>query len=219
MNIILERVNSACQSVRSANTGMISFKKLISLIRSSLKTQDLDVLIRTKKDKNLAVTEFYVMAYYDPYDDQQNDTPIEVIVYHHFDDTGFSTNQITDFLIQIYDAIVHEYRHLMQSHSRQYETFCNTDQWSYRYYLKDPDEVDAYALSIAIELLRSMDKDRAKKYMSRISILSKMKKGTMYVSPNLRSYIEHFGLTVLTKKLSKKIYKHLDSLDKRQIFL
>jgi hypothetical protein len=85
--------------------------------------------------------------------------------------------------------------------------------------LKDPDEIDAYAFSIAIELLRAMDKDRAKKCMSKISILSKMKKGTVYVSPNLRSYIEHFGLTVLTKKLAKKIYKHLDSLDKRQIFL
>lgn len=219
MNTILERVNNACQYVRDINEGVISFKKLVSSTRSALRRQDLDVAIKTKKDKTLDVGEFYIMAYYDAHEDKHHDTPIEVVVYHNFNDSGFSTNQITDFLIQIYDATVHEFKHLAQSHSRNFKTIGSTDHLPYRYYLKDSDEVDAYAVSIAIELLRVMDKERAKRYMTRISILSKMKKGPLYVSPNLRSYIETFGLNGLTKKLSKKVYKHLDSLDKQQIFM
>jgi hypothetical protein len=218
MNTLLERVNNACQYVRYTNSSIISFKKLVSSTRSALRKQELDVSIKTKKDKTLSTAEFYIMAYYDSHDDKHHETPIEVIVHHNFDESGFSTNQITDFLIQIFDATVHEFRHRQQSHKRNFKTFNNIDQ-PYVSYLRDPDEIDAYAFSIAIELLRVMDKERAKRYLTRVSILSKMKKGPLLVSPNLRSYIDNFGLDITTKKLSKKVFKHLDSLDKSKIFL
>ena len=79
--------------------------------------------------------------------------------------------------------------------------------------------MDAYAFSIAIELLRTMDADRAKKRMGRISVLSKMRTGSQFSSPQLRAYIGHFGLNPLTKKLSKKIYHHLETIDKRWVFV
>jgi len=89
----------------------------------------------------------------------------------------------------------------------------------YDQYLADDDELDAYAFSIAVELLRTMDAERAKKRMSRISVLSKMRTGAQYSSPQLRAYIGHFGLNPLTKKLAKKIYHHLEVIDKRYIFV
>jgi hypothetical protein len=177
-------------------------------------------MIKTKKDKTLEIGGFYVMAYYDPEDDFNHDTPIEVIAHHNFPDTDyFSKLQITDFLIQIFDAVVHEFRHRHQSIKREYITYSAHESSPYKEYLSDPDEVDAYALSIAIELLRHIDPYRAKKNLTRISIMSKMRRGTEFVSPNLRAYIDHFGLSDLTKRIAKKVYKHLGTIDKQHIFM
>ncbi len=220
MNSSLERVNLVCRYVRDLNFQGITFKKLITSTRTAFKFFDCDVKIKSKKDKTLGVSEFYVNAYYDADDDFNNETPIEIIVHHNFTDCSvFNKHQITEFLIQIYDATVHEYRHQQQSVKRQYIVYSDHDQSPYSWYLQDPDEIDAYALSIAVELLRAMDRSRAKRYMTRVSILAKMKQGNCYVSPNLKAYVDHFGLSNLTKKLTKKVYKHLDSLDKSQIFL
>jgi hypothetical protein len=161
-----------------------------------------------------------VLAYYDCEEDINLDTAIEVIVYHNLKgDEPFGSHQLTAFLTEIFDATVHEFRHQYQSMRRghnQYEDHYNTPYWRY---LSSDDELDAYAFSIAIELLRTMDAERAKKRMGRISVLSKMRTGAQYSSPQLRSYISHFGLNDLTKKLSKKIYYHLMTIDKRWVFV
>lgn len=219
MNVVLERVNQVCIGVRETNKKGVTFKKLIGSIRSKFKETDFDLIIKTKKDKYLDASEFYVNAYYDAEDDFNNEPPVEIVVHHNFKDIDiFSESQITDFLIQIYDATVHEYRHQQQSRHRNYQTFSNHNQSPYKDYLADSDEMDAYAMSIAIELLRAMSRDRAKRYMTRVTVLAKMRQNLNYVSPNLKTYIDHFGLNFLTKKLTKKIYKHLDSLDKTHIF-
>jgi len=220
MNTVLELVNSVCQNVRALNKDPISFKKLIGCTRSAFKNQQVVLTIKTKKDRTLESSEFYVMAYYDSEDDVNQDIPIEIVVHHNFSDADlFSKTQITEFLIQIYDATVHEIRHQIQSQKRNYLAFSNHDDSPYKTYLSDPDELDAYSVSIAIELLRHMPKERAQKYMSRMTVVSKMRVGSNLVSPNLKAYIDYFGICLLTKKLAKKVYKHLDSLDKRQIFL
>jgi hypothetical protein len=220
MNSVLEHVNKVCRHVRDTNRQSISFKKLIGSIRTTCREHGLDLKIVTKKDRTLDQSQFYVNAYYDAEDDFNQDTAIEIFVYHNFSDKDlFLTSQITEFLIQIYDATVHEYRHQRQSAARKYETYSNHDQSPYNDYLADPDELDAYSLSIAIELLRAMSRDRAKRYLARITILAKMRQGSNYVSPNLKAYVDYFGLNNLTKKLAKKVYKHLDTLDNNLIFM
>lgn len=219
MNSILERVNAVCCSVRESNTQPISFKKLVGQTRKVFKDNDLDLAIKTKKNNELEPSEFYVMAYYDADDDFNQETPIEVVVHHHFPDTSkFSELQITEFLVQIYDAVVHEYRHRQQSIKRNYQTYNWSDHSPYKQYLKDPDEVDAYAVSIAIELARSIGVYRAKRNLTRISLLAKMRQDSMLVSVNLYAYIGQFGLNRTTKRLAKKVLKHLDSLDTQHIF-
>ena len=44
-------------------------------------------------------------------------------------------------------------------------------------------------------------------------------KNIKYASPNLNAYIKCFGFDYLVRRLSKKVYKHLETLDKRYIFL
>jgi hypothetical protein len=220
MNHMLELVNSVCNIVRDANPNPITFKKLVGQTRSAFKYNDFDLQIKTKKDKTLEEREFYINAYYDPEDDRDCETPIEVIVYHNFVDAElFSKNQITDFLVQIYDATVHEYKHRQQSIKRDYHVYYQHAQEPFADYLADPDEVDAYAMSIAIELIRTIGPGRAKRNLCRITLLARMRYGMNYASPNLKAYVACFGLNPITKRLAKKVYKHLETLDKTNIFV
>lgn len=219
MNSVIERVNRVCQNVRKSYPSA-SFRKLVAATKKEFKNNDIELAIKTKKDKSLEHDQFYVMAYYDPEDDFNNETAIEVIVYHNFVvDSKFQHNQITDFLIQIFDAVVHEMRHQTQSSQRYFETYSEHAHEPFSKYLADPDELDAYALSIAIELLRAMPAVRAKRNMVRMTVLSRLKRGDMLVSPNLNSYTAYFKNNALLKKLAKKVYKHLETLDSRHIFV
>ena len=220
MNIILERVYNVCKQVREQSPEQITFKQLIWRVRNAFKLHDFDIAIKTKKDRDLDQDKWYVMAYYDSENDFNLDTAIEVIVYHNLQgDEEFGSHQITSFLTEIFDATVHEFRHQYQSMRRDHNQYGEHADSPYEAYLADHDELDAYAFSIAIELLRTMDAERAKKRMGRISVLSKMRTGSQFSSPQLRAYISHFGLNTLTKKLSKKIYHHLQTVDKRYVFM
>jgi hypothetical protein len=220
MNIILERVCNVCKQVREHSPDKTTFKKLIGRTRNAFKLHNFDIAIKTKKDKDLDVDKWYVMAYYDSENDYNMDTAIEVVVYHNLQgDETFGAHQVTAFLTEIFDATVHEFRHQYQSMRRDHNQYGEHHDTPYELYLADDDEMDAYAFSIAIELLRTMDAERAKKRMGRISVLSKMRTGSQFSSPQLRAYIGHFGLNNLTKKLAKKIYHHLETIDKRWVFV
>jgi hypothetical protein len=220
MNIILERVFNVCKTVRESSPEQTTFKKLIGRTRNTFKLHNFDIAIKTKKDQDLEADKWYVMAYYDSENDFNMDTAIEVIVYHNLQgDEPFGSHQVTSFLTEIFDATVHEFRHQYQSIRRDHNQYGEHVDTPYERYLADDDELDAYAFSIAIELLRTMDAERAKKRMGRISVLSKMRTGSQFASPQLRAYIGHFGLNTLTKKLSKKIYHHLETVDKRYVFM
>jgi hypothetical protein len=60
---------------------------------------------------------------------------------------------------------------------------------------------------------------RAKRNMVRMTVLGRLKRGDMLVSPNLNSYTAYFKNNGLLKKLAKKVYKHLETLDSQHIFL
>jgi hypothetical protein len=220
MNSILERVYLVCTRVRELNSTPISFKKLVSQTRRQFRLAQFDLLIRTKKEKSLDSTEFYVNAYYDADDDSVDETAIEVVVYHNFDNCNqFSSLQITDFLKEIFDAVVHEFKHKQQSMERNYHPYFPHNRNHYSEYLSDPDEVDAYAFSIAVELLRSLGRHRSYIYLTKISVLSKVRQDSKLVSPNLNAYLQHFGLNIMVKRLAKKVYKHLETIDTRFIFV
>ena len=220
MNIILERVYNVCKQVREQSPEQTTFKKLIGRTRNTFKLHNFDIAIKTKKDKDLDADKWYVMAYYDSENDFNMDTAIEVVVYHNLQgDELFGPHQLTAFLTEIFDATVHEFRHQYQSMRRDHNQYGEHVDSPYEAYLSDYDELDAYAFSIAIELLRTMDASKAARRLSRVSIMSKMRTGSQLSSPQLRAYISHFGLNNITKKLSKKIYYHLETVDKRYVFM
>lgn len=88
-------------------------------------------------------------------------------------------------------------------------------------YLQDPDELDAYALSIAIELCRTVGKFRALRYMPKFTTLARLKVQEQYVSPNLNAYVSHFEkpISPLLRRLAKKVYVRLMKVDTDHIFM
>jgi hypothetical protein len=220
MNVILGRVYTVCKAVQEDSPDVTNFKQLIKLTRKKFKDHDFDIAIKTKKDKNLDADKWYIMAYYDSENDFNMETPIEVIVHHNLTGTeNFGKLQITLFLTEIFDATVHEFRHQYQSMRRDHNEYVEHNETPYDAYLANQDELDAYAFSIAIELLRTLEPARAKRNLSRISVMSKMRTGAVYTSPTLRAYIGHFGMSEITKRLAKKIYFHLETIDKRFVFM
>lgn len=218
MNLVLDRVYRVCSTVRRQHQEPISFKKLVGSTRKAFKDQGVVLKLKTTMSQDLGSNEFYIEAYYYDEKDSSDAPPIEVVVFHKFEkQQQFHTVQITEFLVQVYDAVVHEFRHQHQYQNKNFIQY-TVDKEGYAAYLADPDEVDAYAFSIAIELLRNLPKQRAIMYMTRMSTLCKLKQNGLLVSPTLNSYTGHFKRNPLLKVLAKKVYKHLEKIDSNLIF-
>jgi len=217
----METVCGICNTVRNASEQGISFQVLLNKVRKEFRKQELDVKLKSIRDKKLLSDEFYVNAYYDPEEDYNKETAIEIVIYHNFPkDIDWDRKHITDLLVQIFDALVHEYKHQRQSKKRSYKIF-----WPSSYnthdYLSDPDELDAYSISIAIELCRNLGKYRALRYLPKISSLAKLKFNGQFVSPNLYAYVLQFGELgdPILKKLAKKVYIRIQKIDTDVIFV
>ena len=222
MNSIMETVCLICTQARDKSKKGVSFQSLLTIIRREFRIAGLDVKIKSERKKYLGVEEFYVNAYYDAEEDLDRETPIEVVILHNFDvDDVWEQRQITDLLVQIFDAVVHEYKHQRQSRKRKHVTYTPHVKQPYDEYLQDPDEIDAYALSIAIELARTLGKHRALRHMSRLTTLARFKVNERYVSPNLNAYVAHFEkpISPLLRRLAKKVYVRLMKVDTDHIFM
>ena len=218
----METVCTVCTQVKIKSKPGISFQNLLTILRRQFRHQGLGIRIKSQRDKFLDTEEFYVNAYYDAEADCEGDIPIEVIVHHNFDKSViWDQKHATEFLIQIFDAVVHEFKHQRQSVKRTYQTYTHHIRHPYDQYLSDPDEVDAYAISIAIELCRSLGKYRALRYLSKFSSLGRLKFNGRFVSPCLASYTGTFGnlSNPLLKRLTKKIYIRLQKIDTDMIFV
>lgn len=222
MNTVMETVCSVCNRVRNKSKTGITFQNLLVTIRREFRIADFNLKIKSTRDKTLVPEEFYVNAYYDAEDDKNKETPIEVVVHHNFDNTVlWDSLHTTDFLIQIFDATVHEFKHQRQSIKRKYRIYSDYIKQPYKDYLEEDDEIDAYAFSIAIELCRTLGKYRALRYMHRMSALAKLKFNGRFVSPCLASYFGQFGNlnNPVIKRLTKKVYVRLQKIDTDAVFV
>lgn len=221
MNSTMEAVCIVCNKIRHQSTQGISFQSLVKKIRKEFVNYGILLVIRSHRKATLHAEEFYVNAYYDPENDSNFDIPIEVVIIHNFDKTViWDKSHITNLLIQVYDAIVHELKHQKQSRKKHYKIYWPHSNIVHNY-LSDPDEIDAYAISIAIELCRNMGKHRALHHMHRFTSMSRYKIQHNLVSPNLYAYVKIFKdlSHPVLQRLAKKIYVHLRKVDTDKIFL
>ena len=221
MIINQEIVFQVCSNIRNNIDQKISFKNLLSKIRKEFQSYNIDLYIRSNRKHSLSLEEFYVDAYYDYEDELDDEIPIEILIYHNFDNNIlWNRKHITDLLIQIYDAVVHEFQHQHQSRRR-----CHREFWPHSsivlQYLRDPDEIDAYAISIAIELCRSLGKARTLQNLSKYKRLSKFRIQSNLVSPNLFAFVNVFNQhdELVLRRLLKKVYKRVEKIDIDLIFM
>lgn len=221
MNSIMELVCEICNRVRRRAQLGVSFQKVLGMIRKEFKLNDLDVKIKTVKDKKLNTDVFYVNGFYDPEDDKNLDCPIELVLTHNFSKDGiWHTKNVTELLVQIYDSLIHEYRHQGQYKKRNYRYGLEHDN-EHKSYLKDPDEIDAYSISITFELCRNLGKHRALKYLRNTDKLSRLRLNGNFVSPSLGMYKTEFPNPndPVINRLTKKIYVRLQKVDTDFIFM
>jgi hypothetical protein len=195
------------------------FKTILTRVKKGFNS--LDLKIRTKRMKDLDENEFYVNAYYDAEDDGAGFCPIEVFILHNIDqDANFAHAQAGQFVVQIYDAVVHELRHQYQGRRRNYMYIEHSSDDDMQAYLGDPDEIDAYALSIAIELIRNLGRTRSIQYLHRASRLANIRPKGLYASPNLFAYFETFKHLEhpVIRRLLKKVFLNLETVDKMAVF-
>lgn len=151
-----------------------------------------------------------IAAYYDYMDDEFCKTSIELVLITNVNDKFilFDQDLYTRFIKCLADSLVHELVHMKQARARD---FIPTDQ-DYGpegtvehelNYLSNPDEIDAYAYNIAVELQENTNPFQKLNNPSTISIEESL---------NLWVYVNTFGQNInnpTMKKLLKKIYKRL----------
>jgi len=221
MNSIMELVCAICNKVRSSTKQGLSFPKLMNQVRREFKSSNIDKKLTTTRDKTLNEDCVYVNGYYDPEDDKEHECAIELIIVHNFPkDLVWYPTHSTLILTQIFDTVVHELRHQRQYRKRKFKVGPERGQ-GHKEYLADPDEVDAYSISIATELVRSLGRTRALRYLHNIDTLSRFKLNKQFVSPCLGMYVGEFSnpRNPIIKKLTKKIYIRLKKIDTDVVFL
>lgn len=216
----MEVIFAICMSILDGTKSGISFQKLMNKIRREFKLNYLEIKVTTVRDKTLNDEIFYANGYYDPEDDREGDRCIELVVTHNFDKTKlWYPDQVRQLLIQVFDTVVHELRHQRQYRRRHFNMGASRGT-GYKDYLADPEEIDAYSISIAIELCRSLGKTRALRHLHNIDKLSRYKINSNFVSPCLTAYLAEFPCVEdpIIRELSKKVYVRLKKIDTDYIF-
>ena len=220
MNGVMELICAICNIVRASAEQVLTFQKLLNRVRREFKKHNLDIKVISRRDSSLNEDVFYANGFYDPEDDKNHECPIELIITHNFpkNHIWYSAHS-TQVLTQIYDTVTHELRHQGQYRKRDFRI--DTSRGSgHTEYLRDPDEIDAYSISITFELVRSLGKTRALKYLHNVDALSKLRIQNNLVSPSFSMYRGEFpnqnDRTI--KRLVKKVYIRLQKVDTDCIF-
>jgi hypothetical protein len=220
MNGVMELICAICNSVRASAGQGLTFQKLLNKVRREFKRHDINIKIVSRRDSSLNEDVFYTNGFYDPEDDRNYECSIELIITHNFpkDHIWYSAHS-TQLLIQIYDTVTHELRHQGQYRKRDFRIATNRGS-THKEYLKDPDEIDAYSISITFELVRSLGKTRALRYLRNIDAISKLKIQSNLVSPSFSMYRGEFANqnNRTIKRLVKKVYLRLQKVDTDCIF-
>lgn len=156
---------------------------------------------------------------YDSESDEEGRVPINLIFITHTTDKILVWDEETFEFVskQIADTLIHELVHMKQTRDRNFEPVIiiedlpNDEEEINRLYLKQSDEIDAYAYNIASELDEEENQEIIKKYLSCPSLTP------MDISINLWNYMQVFEKNLqdkTLKRLMKKVYKRYHNLKK-----
>jgi hypothetical protein len=188
------------------------YKHELSNIIGHHLAQALRVNVIQAEAKEVDIGDMNINAFYDPDEDMMGKACIELVLVYSpyekiliFDDEGW-----VRLVRRIADSVAHEQRHKYQYRQRDWERWDEEESEDEievaQMYLGNKDEIDAYSINIANELLDNYT------YNETLHCLTNPKKIDMSKSVNLWAYMTVFGMDFshpVLKRLLKKIYKIL----------
>ena len=198
--------------------GTQSKRKIATIVRDTVASMlDDDIEISIDTSPNVEPSEMVINAYYDPEADEDADSAIEIVLVFNPTDKviNWSKSGATTFVNELSDALKHELLHATQYRNRNFIAGNKGyDRRNDEYeYMSRPDEIEAYAMNIADELVRKVDVDGALELLRMAKKTAQFKDEMgKYLSPNLMAYFTMFNWDAthpILKRLLKKIYQYI----------
>lgn len=155
-------------------------------------------------------------ASYDQDADEEGDIPFEIELIFSSAEGRMTINNPNPLIQRIMDMMKHEMVHQGQARARNFELHSQgKDRRDQNYeYMSRPDEIEAYAMNIADELVRKVDKDGALQLlrMAKKTAQFKDEMGNL-LSPDLFAYMAMWNFDSkhpVIKRLLKRIYQYIN---------
>ena len=190
-------------------SGTMTYKQIAQSIQKAFPS----LKVKFETSPQLGKGEFTIGAEFD------TDTK-KIIVYPQFSEKGntitWTDDGINTFRILLNDVIKHEQLHYSQYAKRDFiDTSVGIDNRDSNYeYMSRPDEIEAYAMNIADELVRKAGKDGAFDLLRMANKTAQFKDemGNL-LSPNLFAYMAMWNFDSkhpVIKRLLKKVYEYIN---------
>ena len=155
-------------------------------------------------------------AFYEQDLDEDGKIPFEIELYFSKEDDQPMTITNPDPLVnKVIEILKHEFLHQKQARARNFEepTMGKDNRDTSYEYMSRPDEIEAYAMNIADELVKKADKDGAIELlrMANKTAQFKDKMGNL-LSPELFAYMSMWNFNSkhpVIRSLLKKIYQYI----------
>lgn len=168
------------------------------------------VSVHLQISESISLEDFSIGAMYDPSCDELGHKPLKlffIINYPKSEPWDITYDRMSSLSMDLIEALVHEYQHLYQYRvrdfvlNRRYNSYLdNRETKADQEYLGNTDEIDAYAMNIAVRF-----------FLSGFDLTS----GKLYGSPDIDIYRRAFGDNhPVVKRLIKKICMNFTHLKK-----
>ena len=154
-------------------------------------------------------------AAYEQDDDEDGEIPFEITLVFSDKEDRMAVNDPNPLINRILDMMKHEMIHQKQARARDFEDHTQgKDNRNMNYeYMSRPDEIEAYAMNIADELVRQVGKEDAIALLRMANKTAQFKDEMgNFLSPDLFAYMGMWNFDSkhpVIKRLLKKIYQYI----------
>jgi len=154
-------------------------------------------------------------AAYEQDDDEDGEIPFEITLVFSNKEDRMTVQDPNPLINRILDMMKHEMIHQKQARARDFEQYTQgKDSRNQNYeYMSRPDEIEAYAMNIADELVRKTDKASAIALLRMANKTAQFKDEMgNFLSPDLFAYMGMWKFDSkhpVIKRLLKKIYQYI----------
>lgn len=192
-------------------------KQSLQTVQDIVQGQYPELTVQLIQTDQLESNQANISAFYDPELDEDDLVCITVeLIFSNKDTHIVWCPEVVDFFVQKLTATIkHEKLHQSQHRARNFEdapTGYDNRNMEYEY-MSRPDEIEAYAMNIADELVRKSDKETAKTLLRMASktAVYKDEQGNLF-SPDLFAYMSMWDFDSrrpVIKRLLKKTWEYI----------